>query len=318
MTTQSKGLNFTRRINDELSGRSLRSIRIRQEHLDLVRAEHPDIAELIDESKDIAFDLGLKMLDRPEHAEELETVGKRMAEEKKAEVRRKLVEYGYPENYLELVPICPVCGDSGVSGGEMCSCVKKLVIEERFLGAGLINGQTFESFRHDLINDARESAAFEKKYAYCLEYADSFPENEKHDILLIGPPGVGKTFMLNCIGARVLERGFSVLRVTANRLVRDIMDSISNETPRPDFFLPDLLILDDLGTEPMIPNITIENILSIICERQDMGKATLIATNKDTVDLNRDYGDRVLSRLLAPRCVKVIKMLNPSIRLMKR
>lgn len=38
-------------------------------------------------------------------------------------------------------------------------------------------------------------------------------------------------------------------------------------------------MIDDLGTEPMVPGITIETLFALINERQFSGKATVIATN---------------------------------------
>ncbi len=41
---------------------------------------------------------------------------------------------------------------------------------------------------------------------------------ERPNLLLYGPGGVGKTFLLNCVFARLLERGFSGVRITAYRM----------------------------------------------------------------------------------------------------
>ncbi len=142
-------------------------------------------------------------------------------------------------------------------------------------------------------------------------YANAFPNNERRDLLYQGETGVGKTYLLNCIGGRVLERGYSVLKISAYKLIQLTLDNLRNEpSERPDYILPDLLIVDDLGTEPMIRNITIETLLSIVCERQDLDKATIIATNlavtdEDGVDtLQSVYGERFASRFMAPRTAK--------------
>ena len=81
--------------------------------------------------------------------------------------------------------------------------------------------------------------------------------------------------------------------------------------------MPDVLMIDDLGAEPMINNITVETILSILCDRQDAGKATLIATNKDIEGLQEDYGQRIFSRMISPQRVKIFEIRTQSIRTMK-
>lgn len=134
-------------------------------------------------------------------------------------------------------------------------------------------------------------------------YANTFPNNERRDLLYQGETGVGKTYLLNCIGGRVLERGYSVLKISAYKLIQLTLDNLRNEpSERPDYILPDLLIIDDLGTEPMIRNITIETLLSIVCERQDLDKATIIATNLAVTD---EDGVDTLQPFTAKVCIKI-------------
>ena len=90
--------------------------------------------------------------------------------------------------------------------------------------------------------------------------------------------------------------------------------------------LPDLLIIDDLGTEPMIHNITIETLLSILCQRQDMNKATVVSTNLDVLSngsMPNDtiwsvYGERFASRLMAPKTVKIQAIHTENVRLVQQ
>ena len=305
---------YSKEIYDEISRRKTESERRLSAHLDDVRKNYPEIEALRLEKNLIAIDFADKIIASPGDTDSLMKLGKELSARKEAELRERLRANGLPEDYLEKTPACSVCGDTGAVDGELCGCMKKLLIEKRFKGSGLSPDRTFELFRHDLIEDPRESRALERIYAFCLEYAESFPGNALPDILLYGDPGVGKTFLLNAIGERVLSRGYSALRITANALVNEVLDCIAEHRKKPDLVMPDLLIIDDLGTEPMVPNVTIETLLSVICERQDMNRATLIATNKSLEMISAEYGNRIYSRLLTPQRVKVIKMTTPSIR----
>lgn len=312
------GLRFGKDTEDLLSARRSASLRELHDHREDIRKNYPVIEALRNEIAETALDFSSKIMAAPDRTEELEKLAKEIVSAKEKELKNLLAAHGLPSDYLELKYRCPVCEDTGIAGSELCSCIKQHMIERMFSGSGINPGESFKSFRHDLISDPRQNKAMERIYSYCLEYSDMFPDNDLPDLLLVGAPGIGKTFLLNCIGGRVLERGYSVLKVTASKLIGSVMDSITEDgVERPDYILPELLIIDDLGTEPMIRNVTIESILSIICERQDMNRATLIATNKKFEEIDEEYGERIISRIVSPRRVKTIKMTTPNVRVMK-
>ncbi|MBO4848458.1 MAG: ATP-binding protein [Clostridia bacterium] len=312
------GLRFGKDTEDLLSARRSASLRELHDHREDIRKNYPVIEALRNEIAETALDFSSKIMAAPDRTEELEKLAKEIVSAKEKELKNLLAAHGLPSDYLELKYRCPVCADTGIAGSELCSCIKQHMIERMFSGSGINPGESFKSFRHDLISDPRQNKAMERIYSYCLEYSDMFPDNDLPDLLLVGAPGIGKTFLLNCIGGRVLERGYSVLKVTASKLIGSVMDSITEDgVERPDYILPELLIIDDLGTEPMIRNVTIESILSIICERQDMNRATLIATNKKFEEIDEEYGERIISRIVSPRRVKTIKMTTPNVRVMK-
>jgi len=67
-----------------------------------------------------------------------------------------------------------------------------------------------------------------------------------------------------------------------------------------------LLMIDDLGTEPMFNGITVEYLFTLLNERYVTRKHTVIATNLAPAKIQERYGERVASRILdASRCIKV-------------
>lgn len=118
------------------------------------------------------------------------------------------------------------------------------------------NGQSFESFDLSLFPDEASGAGpsqrrrMEQAREYGQLYAGRFPQNEKPNLLLLGPAGLGKTFLLNCISLAVLERGFTVLRLSAFQMF-ELMRKYhrgQDEGGMETMLQAQLLALDDLGT----------------------------------------------------------------------
>ena len=62
-----------------------------------------------------------------------------------------------------------------------------------------------------------------------------------------------------------------------------------------------LLIIDDIGTEPMTRNVTIEYFFDLINERTNASLNTMIVTNLPFHEIKDRYGDRIHSRLMDKR-----------------
>ena len=59
----------------------------------------------------------------------------------------------------------------------------------------------------------------------------------------------------------------------------------------------DLLIIDDLGSEQKIKNVTDEYLLKILDEREKADKPVFVTTNLNEEQLKNSYNERVFSRL---------------------
>ena len=63
----------------------------------------------------------------------------------------------------------------------------------------------------------------------------------------------------------------------------------------------DLLVIDDLGSEPRYRNVTCEYLLLVLEERSSRKLSTVITTNLSPDDIMRQYNERIYSRMCDKR-----------------
>lgn len=135
------------------------------------------------------------------------------------------------------------------------------------------------------------------------------------NVLLLGPPGVGKTHLAIALGIQAIEKGFSVLYRSVFDLAKDI--STQSEKDLVEFLLaPHLLIIDELGMKNLNYNAT-ELLLEII-HRRYQNKSIIIATNRPIEDWGKILGDNAAASAILDRfleSVHIIKITGKSYRL---
>ena len=139
-------------------------------------------------------------------------------------------------------------------------------------------------------------------YEDCVNYASHFDPGKSGNLLFIGEPGLGKTFLSACIAREVVDRGYSVVYDTAVHLFSAMEKQKFGGGTEQDgrtverMFACDLLILDDLGTEMPSPFIT-SALYTIINSRMMEHMPTIISTNLIMPKLSQRYSPQVVSRL---------------------
>ena len=158
---------------------------------------------------------------------------------------------------------------------------------------------------------------FKKIYETLERYVAAFPNCKKPNLIFIGGVGTGKTHATQFLGNHIIDRGFSVIFTTAFSLVQRFKDYIFNfEHAALDHLLTcDLLIIDDLGTEPKIKNISDEHLLNVINERLANNSPFLITTNLSADDIKARYDQRLASRILSEQSSVVIEFTGKDLRL---
>jgi DNA replication protein DnaC len=116
---------------------------------------------------------------------------------------------------------------------------------------------------------------------------------EKSDVLLLGPPGVGKSFLVQAIGHQAIKAGMLVLYRSIFDLARDFLSE--EETPAQQdkilskYLKPELLIIDDMGMK-QLPRRSGEYLLEIIMRRHE-NRSTMMTSNRPLEDWAKLIGD---------------------------
>ena len=131
--------------------------------------------------------------------------------------------------------------------------------------------------------------------------------------------GLGKSFLLNCVYERVSSRGLPALRTTAYRMFDAMRKRHMGDDGGADAFAAllevPLLLVDDLGTEPLMRNITVEYLFLLLNERMEAGLSTMVTTNLTPAQIQERYGERVCSRLFDRLSALTIKLEGKDLRL---
>src|SRR5262245_35435003 len=132
--------------------------------------------------------------------------------------------------------------------------------------------------------------AIKKKQVYDLASAQFV--REARDVLWLGPPGLGKSHLVQAIGYHALKAGFVVLYRSIFDVVRDFLheDTLGQEDKILARYLkPDLLIIDDMGMK-QLPKRSGEYLFEIIMRRYET-RSTMMTSNRPLEDWGKLIGD---------------------------
>lgn len=205
---------------------------------------------------------------------------------------------------------CKMCEDTGYTHGHMCDCLKNEINKQLLIYSGF-NGvlSTFE-------DSTVSSPALNLMQKWCTL------DNNKINVVISGPTGTGKTFITECVASALMQNHKTVLFTTAFNLNNAMLNyHISFDSQREEILKPylttEVLIIDDLGTEPILKNVTKEYLYLILNERMQSSLRTIITTNLDLPDILNSYGERTFSRLINKKQSLAINLTGEDLRLKK-
>ncbi len=226
------------------------------------------------------------------------------------QTRREILEKNnIPVDFDKVQYRCTKCQDSGYVEGEgRCSCFQQRVLDclyEQSNMQELFKTQSFEklnmSYYSSRVYEKYEKSPkqnMENIKSFCEKYCENFATARK-SLCFYGDTGVGKTFMSSCIAKRLIDKGHTVLYIRSPRLFRLLEDEkFGRSTDKvAELYECDMLIVDDLGTEPDGKN-NASYLLELINERIMKNKKVILNTNLNFAGMEKLYTKRFSSRLI--------------------
>lgn len=294
------------KIEKTLSQSRFRAQLAFQSDMQALYKKYPDLLDLENKKRLIASDFSL---------------GKKEKEESLKEIESSILIF-IKENNISLPSVkysCSICNDTGYVNTNdnkvRCNCFTKMLVEEAMKDGNNSPLITFDDFNESLFDGAIKNQILQIR-DYLKAYAQNFPNLKKPNTVLYGNTGTGKTFLLSCLHSELKKNGIGSVYITAGKLFDYLRKYALNQINDIDPLIEaELLIIDDMGTEPLFNNITVEYMFLLINERMKNKKPLCISTNLSPAEIKSRYTERISSRVLDKSTTSIIQIPGNDLRL---
>jgi len=180
---------------------------------------------------------------------------------------------------------------------------KQRLIERRIKAASFRDLKTLEDF------DFRFNPSIKRKQIYDLATCKFIQEGR--DVLFVGPPGVGKSHLVQALGYQAIRAGYKILYQSVFDVVRELVQD--EAFPGDNAFLKkylraDLLIIDDMGLK-QLPRKSGEYLFEIIMRRYE-NRATIMTSNRPIEEWGKLVGDVPMATAILDRFLHHAEIIN--------
>lgn len=157
-------------------------------------------------------------------------------------------------------------------------------IERRVKAANFRELKSLEDF------DWQFNTSIKKQQIYDLASCRFIREHR--DCLLLGPPGTGKSHLVQSLGYQAIKVGFTVYYRSIFDVVRDLLQDQAfgdQDKIMAKYLKSDLLIIDDMGIK-QLPKRSGEYLFEIIMRRYET-RSTVMTSNRPLEDWGKLLGD---------------------------
>ena len=173
--------------------------------------------------------------------------------------------------------------------------IDRAVREKHFAGAMLPERHAGSGFKNYDVKHAGQQNAL----GLVVSHAQNILDGHKHNLVMVGPTGTGKTHLSCATAKTLLKNGKYARYITSEDLAQRIMNAweqpdATEKSVIYDFTQYDLLILDEYGLHDRDKRR--ELVHKVLYARYDRMKPTMLISNLTLEELQKDLGDRLWSR----------------------